>query len=211
VLIGNNSNTERDITLGLLRAVEGNSDLTQRTLARELGIALGLANSYVKRCISKGLIKARQVPRNRYAYYLTPKGFAEKTRLTAEFFSQSLSFFRQAQRDTEEIILHCKSHGRTRIALMGAGELAEIFVLVARAHALSIVGIVDPKTAPGEQQGVQVVSSLPELGEIDVCVITDFKNPRLALKTALEVLPVDQVLAPALLELGNGNGSGDHR
>ena len=46
-----------EITLGVLKAVEGNDSVTQRSLAKELGIALGLANAYLKRCAKKGLIK----------------------------------------------------------------------------------------------------------------------------------------------------------
>ena len=78
---------EIGIILGMLSAVERDSNVTQRHLARELGIALGLANAYLKRCAKKGFIKIRQVPLNRYAYYLTPRGFAEKSRLTAEYLS----------------------------------------------------------------------------------------------------------------------------
>ena len=62
------------ITLGLLNAVDESSSVTQRAVAKELGIALGLVNTYLKRCVKKGLIKVSQVPANRYAYYLTPKG-----------------------------------------------------------------------------------------------------------------------------------------
>ena len=43
-----------------------------------MGVALGLANSYLKRCIRKGFIKITEAPANRYLYYLTPQGFAEK-------------------------------------------------------------------------------------------------------------------------------------
>ena len=83
--------------LEVLSAVERDSRITQRSLSRELGIALGLANAYLKRCAKKGLIKIRQVPLNRYAYYLTPKGFAEKSRLTAEYLAVSFNFFRDAR------------------------------------------------------------------------------------------------------------------
>ena len=75
---------EAEITLGILNAVHQNERITQRSVAQELGIALGLANAYLKRCAKKGLIKVSQAPANRYAYYLTPQGFAEKSRLTAE-------------------------------------------------------------------------------------------------------------------------------
>ncbi len=78
------ANTDGEITLGLLNTVHENTSLTQRSIAQELGIALGLTNAYLKRCVKKGFIKVRQIPRNRYVYYLTPKGFAEKSRLSAE-------------------------------------------------------------------------------------------------------------------------------
>ena len=54
--------SDSGIVLKLLSAVENNSSLTQRSLAKELGIALGLANAYVKRCTKKGFIKIQQVP-----------------------------------------------------------------------------------------------------------------------------------------------------
>ncbi len=62
--------TESEITLGVLTAIEQDSAVTQRSLARDLGIALGLANAYLKRCAKKGLVKISQAPANRYAYYL---------------------------------------------------------------------------------------------------------------------------------------------
>ena len=48
---------EGAITLKLLNAVEENSALTQRTAAQDLGIALGLVNAYLKRCVQKGWVK----------------------------------------------------------------------------------------------------------------------------------------------------------
>jgi len=80
------------LTLELLEAIEARSDVTQRHLADRLGVALGLANSYLKRCARKGLIKVHQAPANRYLYYLTPQGFAEKARLTGEYLTSSLDF-----------------------------------------------------------------------------------------------------------------------
>ena len=88
---------DAEITLGILNAVHENERITQRSIAEDLGIALGLANAYLKRCARKGLIKVRQAPANRYAYYLTPQGFAEKSRLTGEYLSDSFHFFRQAR------------------------------------------------------------------------------------------------------------------
>ena len=62
------------ITMDLLHAVEGNARNSQRSLAKQMNIALGLTNAYLKRCIRKGWVKVQMAPPNRYAYYLTPKG-----------------------------------------------------------------------------------------------------------------------------------------
>src|SRR5271157_2281578 len=87
------------IVLGLLESVERDGAQSQRKLASDLGIALGLVNAYLKRCVKKGLVKIGQAPARRYAYYLTPHGFAEKSRLTVEYLSSSFGFFRQAKAD----------------------------------------------------------------------------------------------------------------
>ena len=85
----NNFNVNKKITLDLLSTLEEDGNQTQRTIASELGIALGLANAYLKKSIEKGLVKIRQVPKKRYYYYITPKGFSEKAKLTAEYFVSS--------------------------------------------------------------------------------------------------------------------------
>ena len=69
------------IMLGLLESVERGQVQSQRRLASDLGVALGLINAYLKRCINKGLVKVSQAPARCYAYYLTPSGFAEKSHL----------------------------------------------------------------------------------------------------------------------------------
>src|ERR1700674_1411997 len=91
------------IMLGLLESVARDSAQSQRHLATELDIALGLVNTYLRRCIKKGLVKVSSVPARRYAYYLTPKGFTEKSRLTVEYLSSSFGFFRQAKADCSQI------------------------------------------------------------------------------------------------------------
>jgi hypothetical protein len=71
-----------------------------------LGIALGLVNAYLKRCAKAGLIKIKQAPSSRYSYYLTPKGFVEKSRLTATYLSQSMSFFRLVHFESADFLVY---------------------------------------------------------------------------------------------------------
>ncbi len=67
-------------SLQILDELSNNDSLTQRDLSSRLGIALGLVNSYSRTSSPRdSCVKA--IPPKRYAYYLTPKGFTEKTRL----------------------------------------------------------------------------------------------------------------------------------
>ena len=84
-----NQTKQGEIMRGLLHAVDADGARSQRHIAAELGIALGLVNSYLKRCVRKGWIKVNQAPARRCAYYLTPQGFAEKSRLTVQYLSTS--------------------------------------------------------------------------------------------------------------------------
>ena len=120
-----------EILLGVLTVVERDANTSQRGISRELDVALGLANAYLKRCVRKGLIKIKQVPRRRYAYYLTPRGFAEKSRLAGEYFSASFTFFRRARAQMSELMSDCDRLGWRRIAFAGISDLAEVGVICA--------------------------------------------------------------------------------
>ncbi len=192
------------ITLGVLTAVEENSAITQRSVASELGIALGLTNSYLKHCVRKGYIKVSQIPRRRYAYYLTPQGFAEKSRLTAEFLSQSFHFFREARAQCIQALETCARIGRKRIALVGAGELCEIACLCSRDIAVNIIGIVDHHGVQGRVANLDVVTDLEVLGAIDAVVLTDLKTPQDSYFRLVARWPADRIMVPRLLNVSTG-------
>lgn len=197
------------VMLGLLSAIERDSGLTQRHLARELGIALGLANAYLRRCATKGLIKVRQAPLNRYAYYLTPRGFAEKSRLTAEYLTVSLDFFRRARRDCAALFAACDGRGWHWVALAGAGELAEIAVLGAAESAVEIVAIIDAKSQRcAGKPVVRDLGAVLDWGErgLDAVIVTDTRAPQACFDEMLAAavqrgLSAERVLAPELLRI----------
>ncbi|OHC82922.1 MAG: hypothetical protein A3G73_03435 [Rhodospirillales bacterium RIFCSPLOWO2_12_FULL_67_15] len=189
------------MTLGVLNAVDENSAVTQRSLARELGIALGLANAYLKRCAKKGLIKIAQAPANRYAYYLTPQGFAEKSQLTARYLSQSFNLFRFARAQYDELLAACGTRGWRRIAFAGAGDLAEIAHLCAGRHDLKVIGLLDATVADDARLGLPVVNRLKDLGPVDAVVVTDMTDPQAVFAALVQVLPRERILAPDFLKI----------
>lgn len=196
---------ESQITLGLLDAVHQNSSLSQRTLASELGIALGLTNAYLKRCVGKGWIKVTRAPANRYLYYLTPKGFAEKSRLTARFLKTSFHFYVGARNELEELIESCAAAGRSRVALAGADELAEIALLCAMQYpALEVVGVWDSERKGKRFLHVPLARTLDELQPVDAVIVTDTRRPQAVYDALAEKLPAERILVPSLLRIARG-------
>jgi predicted transcriptional regulator len=128
--------------LKLLEAVQQNSRVTQRTLANKLGIALGLANIYLKRLMRKGYIKCVNVQPNRISYLITPRGIAEKARLTYEFMDYSLHLYREVRQHLRAVVQECAAADR-RVAIYGRGEPAELAYLSLKEAGLEPVAIFD--------------------------------------------------------------------
>jgi DNA-binding MarR family transcriptional regulator len=190
------------IVLGLLESVERDGAQSQRELASDLGIALGLVNAYLKRCVKKGLLKIGQAPARRYAYYLTPRGFAEKSRLTVEYLSSSFAFFRHAREDCSLVLRAAHARGWNRIALVGVSDLAEIAAICALEQGIAIVAVVDTKSTNDRFVGAPVVPSIDAVpGDFDALLITDLQATRESVKAALNAIEVERVFVPALLGL----------
>lgn len=189
------------ITLGLLAAVEREETVTQRSLAGELGIALGLANAYLKRAAHKGWIKVQQVPPNRYAYYVTPQGFAEKARLTGEYLSSSLTFFRRAKEQIGEALEAFAAADRRRVVLVGVGELAEIAALCQLQIDVELIGILDAKSHKDTFAGLPVVQRLEDLPAAESYLITDVRQSQDAYDAMVARYGADRVKAPKLLHI----------
>jgi DNA-binding MarR family transcriptional regulator len=190
------------IVLGLLESVDRDGAQSQRKLASDLGIALGLVNAYLKRCVKKGLLKIGQAPARRYAYYLTPHGFAEKSRLTVEYLSSSFSFFRHAREDCSSILKAAHARGWTRIALVGVSDLAEIATICALEQGITIVAVIDAKAKTDRFVGTPVVASIDAVPNgFDALVITDLQATRDTMIAALSAVAAERVFVPALLGL----------
>ena len=200
--VGEESPESSRIMLGLLDAVEQNRAQSQRLLASELGIALGLVNAYLKRCVKKGLVKVRSAPARRYAYYLTPQGFAEKSLLTVDYLSYSFSFFRQAKTDCSDLFKSAKARGVSTVVLIGQSDLAEIAALCAIEQAINIAGLVQARAAQTQFVGVPVFENFDAVSKpFDCVLITDVSNARKTCEEAVARFGIDRVLVPELLRI----------
>lgn len=170
--------SEQEIVLRLLEHVETGDGVSQARFAKRIGIAKGLANAYFNRCLRKGFIRLRQVPKQRFLYYVTPKGFSEKARLTAEFLTSSYQFYRNARADVGMLMAEAATRGHTRLAVLGAGELAEIIAIVSEESAIEIAGFIAPNSPRKQIAGHPVVSGWPGIKNADGAVLATFENAR---------------------------------
>ena len=93
--------------LKILRLIEVNPDLTQREIARELGISVGKTNYCLRALIDKGFVKAKNFNRNpnklKYIYLLTPDGIQEKVRITRNFLKRKIVEYKALEDEIAEL------------------------------------------------------------------------------------------------------------
>ena len=130
-------------TLKILEKLDNDVVPSQRDLARDLNISLGLVNSFIKRLVKKGYFKARHVPKNRMRYFLTPKGASEKTRLTYEYIQHSYNFYKEARQKLRDLYTGLERRDVSSIVFYGAGDLAEIAYLSLQETNIKLVAVVD--------------------------------------------------------------------
>lgn len=170
--------SEREITLRLLEQVESDDSVSQERFAKRIGIAKGLANAYFNRCMQKGWIKLRQVPKQRFLYYLTPRGFAEKARLSAQFLAHSYKFYRDARADLLALLAEAAREGHMRLAALGTGELAEIAAIISEDSSIEIVGFVAANSPRQRLVGRPVVANWSEIQGADGAILATLENTR---------------------------------
>lgn len=152
-------------TLRILERVNDKKSHSQRDLAGELNISLGLVNSFIKRLVRKGYVKIATIPKNRIKYILTPRGAAEKTRLTYEYIQHSYSFYKEARQKLRDLFAEMEKQGVAGIVFYGAGDLAEIAYVSLQQTSIDLVAIVDDEKA-GTRFMKQIVTDPTRLNGI---------------------------------------------
>lgn len=164
-------------SLGILTEISRGEGLTQRDMGRRVGMAAGLVNTYLKLLVSKGYVKISGIPPKRFKYYLTPKGFLEKSKLTYKLIQNYTSVFQEARGDYRLLFLNLKEKGVREVFFAGIDEVAEIAYLSLREAGMELAGAADDARAGANFFGVRV-SPFAELDLPDSAhvVLTSLKN-----------------------------------
>jgi DNA-binding MarR family transcriptional regulator len=160
-------------------------------LAQTLNVSLGLVNSFVRRLAQKGYFKIKTIPRNRIRYILTPKGFAEKARLTSAYIDYSFKMYRSARSYLRQLFSDLKSQQVKTLVFGGVNDITEIGYLFYQESSLELVAVVDD-----EQQGKTFfgfdVEGSDRLSHITFDRLIVFGNPEKTLKGLHDGLELEE-------------------
>ncbi len=150
-------------TLKILEEIDNDHTPSQRDLARKLNISLGLVNSFIKRLAQKGYFKVTNIPKNRVKYILTPKGAAEKTRLTYQYIHYSFEFYKRSRKELRKLFQNLTANGVQRIVFYGASDLAEIAYVSLQETSITLVAVLDDRKVGEKFLGGEIT----DFSEID--------------------------------------------
>jgi DNA-binding MarR family transcriptional regulator len=121
-----NNHPETVHELALLENIESNPDVTQASLATQLGVAVGTVNWHLKRLIEKGYVKIKRAERKKLRYIITPEGIALRALLTVDYVEQQFLLYRNTRQRVREQLQQVKAAGFEKVSIRGEGDVADI-------------------------------------------------------------------------------------
>ena len=129
--------------LRFLEELEKNPVISQRELSHRFNIALGVTNACLKKMVQKGWIRIQGLNRRKIGYYLTPMGFAEKTKLTFHLISYTAQHYSELKKRIGQKFLEMEREGLERIVFYGVSDEMEVAFITLQGVNLRLVGIVE--------------------------------------------------------------------
>lgn len=154
----------------LLEQIEHDPDITQASLADQLGVAVGTVNWHLKRLIAKGYVKVKRAQRKKLRYIITPEGIALRTRLAVHYIETSMNLYRRTRLRVRDLLTQVRQSGSDSVIIDGEGDIAEICRLTCLEEAIKIVILPVP--------GVDPLGSSP-----DGYPILEIRGTRVSLRT----------------------------
>jgi DNA-binding MarR family transcriptional regulator len=185
-------------SLLLMSEIEDGKPVSQREIAGRLGIALGLVNAYLKTLSQKGFIQLKAYPRNRFGYLLTPKGFAEKSRLALQHFTNYNKIYTITRHDSQSLFSVLRARGVEQLAFCGVDEYSEICYLSLREAQIELSAVIDDDRAGEKFLGHPIVDLATGIQQPGPFFLANLKDS-LQLKEKLLSLgiPEDKIITPA--------------
>ena len=158
----------------LLEKIEYDPDITQASLAAQLGVAVGTVNWHLKRLVSKGYVKVKRAQRRKLRYIITAEGIAFRARLTVNYIEQSMHLYRLVRERVREAIVEIKLAGYDSVQIQGDGDIADICRLTCLEQGIAITE--SPEAPLVELRDLQVILHLEEPKEEQVPISTGLEE-----------------------------------
>jgi DNA-binding MarR family transcriptional regulator len=152
------TSNETSRELSLLENIERDPDVTQLSLAAQLGVAVGTVNWHIKRLIDKGYVKVKRAERRKLRYIITPEGIALRARLTVDYVEQQFLLYRNTRQRVKEHVEKIRQAGFDRVRIVGEGDVADICRLTCLEQGMTVVADSDSPTL--EVAGLKVLLHL---------------------------------------------------
>jgi DNA-binding MarR family transcriptional regulator len=149
----------------LLEQIEDDPDVTQATLAAQLGVAVGTVNWHLKRLVAKGYVKVKRAQRRKLRYIITPEGIAFRARLTLNYIDQSMHLYRTVRKRSLDALAELKKSGYHSVRIQGDGDIAEICRLTCYEQGVSITD--SPEAPVLELSAMKVILNLDSAARYD--------------------------------------------
>ncbi len=124
MVTNNQQNSDRELML--LEHIERDPDITQASMAAQLGVAVGTVNWHIKRFITKGYVKVKRAQRRKLRYIITPEGLAFRARLTVNYIDSSMRLYRKTRQRIQELLIELRQAGYDQVRIHGDGDIADI-------------------------------------------------------------------------------------
>ena len=188
--------SERMLDLQVLEEIEQNPKVSQRELSNKFGIALGVTNACIKRMARRGLIRLKGFPPRRIAYYLTPKGFAEKSKLMLHFLSYNIQHYAEMKKVISKRLVEMEGEGIRRVAFYGVSDEMEIAYITLQGSEMKLAGIIDEnEMEKGAKLFGHRIIDLKEAKNLkmDAILITSMKAQALSVKNLMKQTGLDSI------------------
>ena len=129
--------SDRELTL--LEEIEHDPDVTQASLATQLGVAVGTVNLLIKRLISKGYVKVKRAQRRKLRYIITPEGLAFRANLAVHYIETSLHLYRKTRLRVRDLLSQAHQAGYNQVSIIGDGDIADICRLTCLEQGMHVV------------------------------------------------------------------------
>jgi len=142
----------------LLEHIENAPDISQATLAQQLGVAVGTVNWHLKRLVAKGYVKVKRAQRKKLRYIITPEGIALRARLTIEYVERSLNLYRNTRKNVTDLIKELQNSGYDSVHISGKNPGPDDLMDICRLTCLeqNIALVEDPILPRLEIQGKNI-------------------------------------------------------